>query len=77
MEFSAHGTTDATLDEAGQGGAVETATYSVEFVRSGHGFPSGEDDSVLDAAYAAGPSPLSSCGEGVFGTCRTADGTRS
>ncbi len=46
-------------------------TYSVEFVRSGQTFTCAEDENVLDAAYAAGLTPLSSCGQGMCGTCKT------
>ena len=49
----------------------ETKTYSVEFVRSGRSFTCAEDEYVLDAAYAAGLSPSSSCGQGMCGTCKT------
>ena len=48
-----------------------TATYSVEFVRSGRTFTWAEDENVLDAAYAAGLGPPSSCGQGMCGTCKT------
>ena len=53
------------------GRAPETKTYSVEFVRSGRTFTCAEDEYVLDAAYAAGLSPSSSCGQGMCGTCKT------
>jgi len=46
-------------------------TYSVEFARSGQTFTCAEDENVLDAAYAAGLSPVSSCGQGMCGTCKT------
>lgn len=46
-------------------------TYSVEFVRSGRTFRCAEDEHVLDAAYAAGLTPPSSCGQGLCGTCKT------
>ncbi len=48
-----------------------TTTYSVEFVLSGQTFTCGEDENVLDAAYAAGLAPVSSCGQGMCGTCKT------
>lgn len=70
-EFSAHGTTDAVVDHGGPGDASETTTYSVEFVRSGRTFTCADDENVLDAAYAAGLSPASSCGQGMCGTCKT------
>jgi ferredoxin-NADP reductase len=68
-EFSAQATTDVA-DEAGHGSPA-TKTYSVEFVRSGRTFTCAEDENVLDAAYAAGLSPSSSCGQGMCGTCKT------
>ena len=46
-------------------------TWSVEFVRSGRTFTCAQDEHVLDAAYAAGLTPLSSCGQGMCGTCKT------
>ena len=48
-----------------------TRTYSVEFARSGRTFTCAEDENVLDAAYAAGLGPPSSCGQGMCGTCKT------
>src|SRR4051794_25616477 len=68
-EFAGHEETDADLevDGAPPGGT----TYSVEFTRSGRTFTCAEDENVLDAAYAAGLSPLSSCGEGMCGTCKS------
>jgi ferredoxin-NADP reductase len=48
-----------------------TAVFSVEFVRSGRTFRCGADENVLDAAYAAGLAPPSSCGQGMCGTCKT------
>ena len=48
-----------------------STTYSVEFVRSGQTLTCAEDENVLDAAYAAGLSPASSCGQGMCGTCKT------
>jgi ferredoxin-NADP reductase len=69
-EFAARAATDAGLDQESRGGA-EARTYSVEFVRSGRSFSCAEDEYVLDAAYAAGLSPVSSCGQGMCGTCKT------
>lgn len=46
-------------------------TFTVEFVRSGQSFPCAADQYVLDAAYAAGLTPLSSCTQGMCGTCKT------
>ena len=70
-EFSARATTDAVANDEGQSDASEAKTYSVEFVRSGRTFTCADDENVLDAAYAAGLSPLSSCGQGMCGTCKT------
>jgi len=67
-EFSA---SDAPADDEPTGGASTAKTYSVEFVRSGRTFTCAEDENVLDAAYAAGLSPVSSCGQGMCGTCKT------
>ena len=66
-EFSA---SDSPADDA-LDAASSTRTYSVEFVRSGQTFTCAEDENVLDAAYAAGLSPVSSCGQGMCGTCKT------
>jgi ferredoxin-NADP reductase len=46
-------------------------TYSVEFARSGRTFTCAEGENVLDAAFAAGLTPPSSCGQGLCGTCKT------
>jgi len=70
-EFSARGTADGATDEAEPGATSATRTYSVEFVRSGRTFTCAEDENVLDAAYEAGLAPLSSCGQGMCGTCKT------
>ena len=70
-EFSAHPPTDAAGDGDGQGNAAETKIYSVEFARSGRTITCADDEYVLDAAYAAGLSPASSCGQGMCGTCKT------
>ena len=48
-----------------------TRTYSVEFVCSGRTFTCADDENVLDAAFAAGLTPPSSCGQGMCGTCKT------
>jgi ferredoxin len=64
----------ATADVATNGDGpseAPTRTYSIEFARSGQTFTCGEDENVLDAAYAAGLSPVSSCGQGMCGTCKT------
>ena len=70
-EFSARATTDAVANDEGQSDTSEAKTYSVEFVRSGRTFTCADDENVLDAAYAAGLAPLSSCGQGMCGTCKT------
>ncbi|MGD9526723.1 MAG: FAD-binding oxidoreductase [Pseudonocardia sp.] len=63
-------TDDGAADD-GRHPASTARTYSVEFVRSGKTFTCAQDENVLDAAYAAGLSPLSSCGQGMCGTCKT------
>ena len=63
-------TNGATIDTA-HGESSGTTTYSIEFARSGKTFTCAEDEYVLDAAYAAGLSPASSCGQGMCGTCKT------
>ncbi len=75
-EFSASPTTDATSDDEQQddeqqGDASETNTYAVEFIRSGRTVNCADDEYVLDAAYEAGLSHPSSCGQGMCGTCKT------
>jgi ferredoxin-NADP reductase len=70
-EFSANGTADALLDQGAPGAGSATRTYSVEFVRSGRTFTCADDENVLDAAFAAGLAPPSSCGQGMCGTCKT------
>ncbi len=63
---------------AGEGDAQDSVpalgsatTYTVEFARSGQTFPCRADEFVLDAAYAAGLAPASSCGQGMCGTCKS------
>lgn len=70
-EFATHTTPDAAPDNAEPGDASGAKTYSVEFVRSGRTFTCADDEYVLDAAYAAGLSPASSCGQGMCGTCKS------
>lgn len=53
------------------GAAPAATTYTVEFVRSGRTFTCADDENVLDAAFAAGLAPPSSCGQGMCGTCKT------
>ena len=69
-EFSA-ATADAEQDHGSPDAGSATRTYSVEFVRSGRTFTCADDEFVLDAAYAAGLTPPSSCGQGMCGTCKT------
>jgi glycine betaine catabolism B len=52
-------------------GNHETACYSVEFVKSGQTVTCKADENILDAAWAAGLTPASSCGQGMCGTCKT------
>jgi ferredoxin-NADP reductase len=53
------------------GARGQTAVFSVEFVRSGRTVRCAADENVLDAAFAAGLAPPSSCGQGLCGTCKT------
>ena len=70
-EFADAPTTETAVDLAAPGTAPEVRTFSVEFARSGRSFTCGADENVLDAAFAAGLSPASSCGQGMCGTCKT------
>jgi ferredoxin-NADP reductase len=63
--------TPATTDGNSAADNGQGTTYSVEFTRSGRTFTCAEDGFVLDAAYAAGLNPASSCGQGMCGTCKT------
>ncbi len=71
------GAAPAAADAAGADGSQPPSTgaqpvvFSVEFVRSGRTFLCGADENVLDAAWAAGLAPPSSCGQGMCGTCKT------
>jgi ferredoxin-NADP reductase len=58
-------------DPADQDGGRRATTYTVEFARSGRTFSCGAEENVLDAAFAAGLAPSSSCGQGMCGTCKT------
>ncbi|MFV0458868.1 MAG: 2Fe-2S iron-sulfur cluster-binding protein [Actinomycetales bacterium] len=49
----------------------EPTSFSVNFVRSGRTIECAAGESVLDAAFAAGLNPPSSCGQGMCGTCKT------
>lgn len=46
-------------------------SFSIKFTRSGQTFPCAADEFLLDAAFAAGLAPLSSCGQGMCGTCKS------
>jgi ferredoxin-NADP reductase len=50
---------------------TSAATFNVEFVRSGRTITCSTEQSVLDAALAAGMRPSSSCSQGMCGTCKT------
>ncbi|MGV9709510.1 PDR/VanB family oxidoreductase [Gordonia sp. NPDC003424] len=65
--FSAPGTADQTRN----------APFDVELARSGRVVTVGPDDGVLEALAEAGVNVLSSCREGLCGTCETTvlDGT--
>lgn len=72
MKEFAPAATDMPVNGDGPASAASTArTYSVEFARSGQTFTCAEDEYVLEAAYAAGLRPMSSCGQGMCGTCKT------
>ncbi|MDQ4109930.1 MAG: hybrid-cluster NAD(P)-dependent oxidoreductase [Actinomycetota bacterium] len=49
----------------------EAATgFSVEFARSGRMITCGPEETLLEAAVAAGMRPLAACGQGMCGTCK-------
>ncbi|GAA2350847.1 PDR/VanB family oxidoreductase [Saccharopolyspora halophila] len=50
---------------------VEDRSFRVELARSGRSVTVGADVSILDAVRDAGASVLSSCGQGLCGTCET------
>ena len=50
-------------EEAGTG-------FSVEFARSGRMITCGPDETILEAAMAAGMRPMAACGQGMCGTCK-------
>lgn len=50
-------------EEAGAG-------FSVEFARSGRMITCGPDETILEAAVAAGMRPMAACGQGMCGTCK-------
>jgi ferredoxin-NADP reductase len=53
------------------GGQQAAATFTIKFTRSGKTVTCGADQSVLDAAFAAGLRPPSACSQGMCGTCKT------
>ncbi|CCH79766.1 Ferredoxin [Nostocoides japonicum T1-X7] len=61
----AAGSADALGASADQG-----LTYRVEFVKSGVTVDCPADQTVLEAAYAAGLKPPASCTQGMCGTCK-------
>ena len=69
--ISASTTTDTPPENDEQGDASDVKTYSVEFARSGRTIACADGENVLDAAFAAGLSPASSCGQGMCGTCKS------
>lgn len=46
------------------------AGFSVEFARSGRMITCGPDETILEAAIAAGMRPMAACGQGMCGTCK-------
>lgn len=50
--------------------SVTEVAHSIEFARSSKRFTCGPDETILDAAFAAGLAPASSCGQGLCGTCK-------
>lgn len=62
---------DGVLDGGGLVDEAAVTTYTVSFARSGTTIPCRSDEKILDAAYAAGLAPASSCGQGMCGTCKT------
>jgi len=57
--------------EVAHDGEPESDTYSVEFARSGVMITCRADETILDAAVAAGMRPVAACGQGMCGTCKT------
>lgn len=54
-----------------QGSEDEAAVgFSVEFARSGRMITCRPDETLLEAAIAAGMRPMSACGQGMCGTCK-------
>ena len=50
--------------------AEAAAGFSVEFARSGKMITCRPDETILEAAIAAGMRPMSACGQGMCGTCK-------
>lgn len=49
---------------------AESAGFSVELARSGRMITCGPDQTILEAALAAGMRPAAACGQGMCGTCK-------
>lgn len=52
-------------------GPVVSSSFQVDLAISGKTVTAGPDQSVLDAVRACGVHVLSSCEEGICGTCET------
>lgn len=70
-ETSAQPVLEADTDSSSVSQDEAVTTYAVEFVKSGRTISCRTDESVLDAAFAAGLRPPSSCSQGMCGTCKT------
>ena len=62
---------DAEGEEPAPAAPSGEVTYTIEFARSGRTITCRADEKILDAAYAAGMTPASSCGPGMCGTCKS------
>ena len=62
---------DAEGEEPAPAAPSGEVTYTIEFARSGRTITCRADEKILDAAYAAGMTPASSCGQGMCGTCKS------
>lgn len=51
--------------------ASATDTFTIELARTGRTFVCGREARILDAAWDAGLSLASSCGQGMCGTCKS------
>ena len=49
---------------------AESGAFSVEFARSGRMITCAPDQTILEAAVAAGMRPVAACGQGMCGTCK-------